>query len=251
MLFRSWNAVIYGSGSTTLSAGITSSATSIGVASTSSFPASGTIVIESEIITYSGTSGGNTFTGCTRGTTSSMATEHISGVTIREYSGKTSGSDAIGWGAAASVGVGTQLRLWSSDNYGQNLFLAPRQSSIYYWITPASTSTFNPAVTLKSLVTTTLAPSAPDLTAAQTAVPGVTFQVITSDVQRFVIALGATPFDDDTTSAFNPLLVRWSDQGNEYDWYPATTNQAGDYTLSGGSTIVAGRLARQIGRAHV
>ena len=240
-----WNAVIYGSGSTTLSAGITSSATSIGVASTSSFSASGTIVIESEIITYSGTSGGNTFTGCTRGTTSSMATEHISGVTVRQYSGKTSGSDAIGWGAAASVGVGTQLRLWSSDNYGQNLFLAPRQSSIYYWITPASTSTFNPAVTLKSLVTTTLAPSAPDLTAAQTAVPGVTFQVITSDVQRFVIALGATPFDDDTTSAFNPLLVRWSDQGNEYDWYPATTNQAGDYTLSGGSTIVAGRLARQ------
>ena len=125
------------------------------------------------------------------------------------------GGTNTGWGAASIVGVGTQLRLWSSDNYGQNLFLAPRQSSIYYWITPGSTSTFNPAVTLKSLVTTLLAPSAPNLTAAQTAVPGVTFQIITSDVQRFVIALGATPYDNDATSAFNPLLVRWSDQGNE------------------------------------
>ena len=76
-------------------------------------------------------------------------------------------------------------------------------------------------------------------------VPGVTYQIISSDVQRFVIALGATPYDNDATSAFNPLLVRWADQGNEYDWYPATTNQAGDYTLSGGSTIIAGKLARQ------
>ena len=161
------------------------------------------------------------------------------------WGGVVAGGTNTGWGAASVVGIGTQLRLWSSDNYGQNLLLAPRQSSIYYWVAPASTSTFNPAVTLKSLVTTTLAPSAPNLTAAQTAVPGVTYQIISSDVQRFVIALGATPYDNDATSAFNPLLVRWADQGNEYDWYPATTNQAGDYTLSGGSTIIAGKLARQ------
>jgi len=161
------------------------------------------------------------------------------------WGGVVAGGTNTGWGAASVVGVGQQLRLWTSDNYGQNLFLAPRKSSIYYWVTPSSTSTFNPAVTLKSLVTTVLAPSAPSLSAAQTAVPGVTYQVITSDVQRFVIALGATPFDNDATSAFNPMLVRWSDQGNEYDWYPATTNQAGDYTLSGGSQIITGKAARQ------
>lgn len=161
------------------------------------------------------------------------------------WSGVVAGGTNTNWGAASVVGIGQQLRLWSADNYGQNLFIAPRQSTIYYWITPGSTSTFNPAVTLKSLVTTLLAPSAPSLAAAQTAVPGVTFQIITSDAQRFVIALGATPFDSDATSAFNPMLVRWSDQGNEYDWYPATTNQAGDYTLSGGSTIITGRAARQ------
>jgi hypothetical protein len=161
------------------------------------------------------------------------------------WSGVVAGGTNTGWGAASTVGVGQQLRLWSADNYGQNLFIAPRQSTIYYWVTPGSTSTFNPAVTLKSLVTTLLAPSAPSLAAAQTAVPGVTFQIITSDVQRFVIALGATPYDNDATSAFNPLLVRWSDQGNEYDWYPSTSNQAGDYTLSGGSTIITGRAARQ------
>ena len=163
------------------------------------------------------------------------------------WGGVVAGGTNTGWGAASVVGIGTQLRLWSSDNYGQNLLLAPRQSSIYYWVAPASTSTFNPAVTLKSLAYSNWVSSygAPSAAAAQTAVPGVTYQIISSDVQRFVIALGATPYDNDATSAFNPLLVRWSDQGNEYDWYPATTNQAGDYTLSGGSTIIAGKLARQ------
>lgn len=234
-----WSGTTNSSVFNTLNGSIISTDTTITVVSTTGFTSpSGTIQIDAEVITYTGTTA-TTFTGCARGVNNTTATSHASGAAVSQ--GSTS------WGAASAVGIGSQLRLWSSDNYGQNLLLAPRQSSIYYWVAPASTSTFSPAVTLKSLaysnwVSTYGAPSA---AVAQTAVPGVTYQVISSDVQRFVIALGATPYNDDSASAFNPLLVRWSDQGNEYDWYPATTNQAGDYTLSGGSTIIAGRLARQ------
>jgi hypothetical protein len=36
------------------------------------------------------------------------------------------------WGSAASVGVGVQLRLWTIDNFGQDLVLAPRNGALYY-----------------------------------------------------------------------------------------------------------------------
>ena len=56
-------------------------------------------------------------------------------------------------------------------------------------------------------------------------VPVQTYQVITSAVQEFVIAFGSNPYLTTSTSSFNPLLVRWSDQANPYQWVPQTTNQ--------------------------
>ena len=38
-----------------------------------------------------------------------------------------------GWGDPAVVGIGQQLRLWSADNYGEDLILAPRGGAIFYW----------------------------------------------------------------------------------------------------------------------
>jgi hypothetical protein len=202
----------------------------------------GTIVIESEIITYTGITT-NTFTGCVRATDESMGTTHVAGVTVQQYSSETSGDSAYGWGDASATAnsIGTQLRLWSADTFGQDLVFAPRGGPIYYWA--VDTSAYPRAVTLKSIVVA--AGNAPDVTAAKEAVPAATLSLISSDVQRFVIAFGATPFDDDALSAFDPMLVRWSDQENEKEWYPSSLNQSGDYKLAGGSTIVAARTARQ------
>jgi hypothetical protein len=154
------------------------------------------------------------------------STTNSGGTVVVQY--KVAG-DTRGWGASASVGVGQQLRLWSADNFGQDLVLAPRGGAIYYWEAPASTSTFNPAVLLSSR-------------SGASNVPLITFGIITSDVQRFVIALGSNPYGGTT---FDPMIVRWSDQESATNWTPSTTNQAGEYRLSGGSTIVAGRTARQ------
>jgi hypothetical protein len=72
-------------GSTTLSAGINSAVTSIGVASTTTFKQGGGIFrIDSELISYTGVSGGNTFTGCTRGMYSTTAAAHLISATVTE-----------------------------------------------------------------------------------------------------------------------------------------------------------------------
>ena len=234
-----YNAVIFGTGSSTLSSTISAAATSISVASTASFSASGTIVIESEIITYTGLSGGITFTGCTRATDESMATIHVSGVTVQQYSSETSGTSAYAWGAASATAnsIGTQLRLWTADNFGQDLIFAPRGGAIYYWA--VDTSAYARAVTLTSLATTYNATNGPYT-------PTTTLAVIASDVQRFVIAFGSNPYvPGNSATTFDPMIVRWSDQEDAYTWVPAATNQSGEYKLAGGSTIVAARTAKQ------
>lgn len=78
------------------------------------------------------------------------------------------------------------------------------------------------------------------------AVPTTTLQIFTSSVQRISIALGANPYDPTNLSTtFDPLLVRWADQENIYDWVPSSLNQAGEQRLSHGSTIVTAFHSRQ------
>ena len=141
-----------------------------------------------------------------------------------------------GWGSAFSVGIGQQLRLWSNDNFGTDLVIAPRGGAIAYW--SDSTGAAVRAVPLQTLATTN--------GYAGAYVPIATNQVLTSPIQRFVIALGANSYIPGTpNSEFNPMLVRWSDQLNPFQWVPSTTNQSGEFPLSNGSTIVGGVSTRQ------
>jgi len=150
-----------------------------------------------------------------------------------------------GWGTAATVGIGQQLRLWTNDNYGQELFIAPRGGSIYYWIPagsvyPNSTSGgFGTRAQFLSVQSTAAGFDG-------TRVPTATFQVLASAIQRFIICMGANPYDPTTAATtFDPMLVRWSDQENPYEWVPAVTNQSGEFRLSNGSFIMGSRATRQ------
>ena len=71
----------YQHGLTNLSGTHTSSATTITVVSTTAFPSSGTIQIDSEEITYTGKTA-TTFTGCTRGANSTTASFHPDGAYV-------------------------------------------------------------------------------------------------------------------------------------------------------------------------
>jgi len=141
-----------------------------------------------------------------------------------------------GWGDAYSAGIGQQIRLWTNDNYGQDLVIAPRGGPIAYW--GANTGVGTRAVLLSTL--------ANNASYSGQFVPHTTNQVIASAIQRFVIAFGANPYDpNDANTTFNPMLVRWSDQENPYQWVPAVTNQSGEFPLANGSFIMCARATRQ------
>ena len=77
-------------------------------------------------------------------------------------------------------------------------------------------------------------------------VPNNTYQVATSSVGNFTIAFGSNPYNPvNFAEDFDPLLVRWSDADNPFEWVPATTNQSGENRLSFGSYIVAALDTRQ------
>jgi hypothetical protein len=77
-------------------------------------------------------------------------------------------------------------------------------------------------------------------------VPNQVNMIIDSPVNDFVLACGSTPYDPTSfTTTFDPLLVRWCDLANVYEWVPEVTNQSGEQKLSHGSFIVTAINARQ------
>lgn len=141
-----------------------------------------------------------------------------------------------GWGTAADVGIGQQLRVWSNDNYGQDLVIAPRGGSIYYWLD--STGVSARAHKLSDLSTL--------YGYEGQFVPNNTNLAVASAIQRFAIAVGANPYDPTNPATdFDPMLVRWSDQENPYDWVPTAQNQSGEFRLSNGSFTVTAKATRQ------
>ena len=66
--------------------------------------------------------------------------------------------------------------------------------------------------------------------------------LIISDASRFVIVFGTNDYG---SSAIDPMLIRWSDQENPYEWTPDATNQAGSIRLSHGSQIQTAIQTRQ------
>jgi hypothetical protein len=66
--------------------------------------------------------------------------------------------------------------------------------------------------------------------------------LLVSDASRFVIAFGCNDYG---ASTVDPMLIRWSDQENPYEWTPDATNQAGSIRLSHGSQIISAVQTRQ------
>ena len=143
------------------------------------------------------------------------------------WGGITTGFPSTGWGspAPAGVGLGTQLRLWSQSNYGQDLIFNPRGGALYYWAVNANPTIFDRGTLLSGGDT-----------------PTICNFVMVSDASRFVLGFGVNDYGSATQ---NPLLVRWSNQEDYTDWTPAVTNQAGSYQLSHGSAIITALQARQ------
>ena len=104
----------------------------------------------------------------------------------------------------------------------------------------------NAAGATVTVTTTQAAPVDVSFSFAGEHVPKKTLFVAISSSNAFTIAFGATPYNPyDFNSTFDPLLVRWSDQDNPYEWVPEITNQSGEQRLANGSTIVTSVNTRQ------
>jgi hypothetical protein len=161
------------------------------------------------------------------------------------WGGVNTGYSNTGWGisAPAGLGIGSQLRLWSQANYGQNLVFNPRGGPIYYWVVDTNPNVYNVGQVLSPTNTNTQNTVAYWRTDAGTAAcPTICNFVMVSDASRFVIAFGTDTLGNGVQ---NPMLISWSDQQNITTWYPAITNQAGSYTLSRGSQIISAVQTRQ------
>ena len=134
---------------------------------------------------------------------------------------------AGGFGSASSLDDTNQLRLYSQDNFGDDLIFCPRAGGTYYWDQSSGTSTR--AVAFSSLGSASNTPTK-------------CLQIMVSDIDRHIIAFGSNPIG---SSTLDPLLVRWSDQESAVDWTPTSTNSAGGVKISSGSEIVGALRTRQ------
>lgn len=136
-----------------------------------------------------------------------------------------------GFGSSTSLSFTNQLRLWSADNFGEDLILHPRGGGIFYW--DESGGTASRAVNITSLSGANLAPT-------------IGLQTIVSDTDRHVIVLGADPVSGGVrTGVIDPMFVAFSDQESIAEWQPKTDNTAGSIRLSSGSEIIGGIRSRQ------
>ena len=145
--------------------------------------------------------------------------------------GGTSGTtgNINGWGDSSNLTAsGQTLRIWSHDNFGQDLVINVRDGGLFYWS--------------KTDGVTTRAVSLSSLTGANK-VPTVAKQVLVSDRDRHVIAFGCDPETNQGTQ--DPLLIRFSDQENITEWQSLATNTAGDLRIGSGSKIITAIETRQ------
>ena len=206
-----WSGFKTGEFTSTLSSGINASVTSLTMASSTSFPSTGTVLVDSELITYTGNSGG-TLSGLTRGASGTTAAVHSSGATV------TDASNFFAWNAAASGDVVTAPGLWSLDNFGNKLVATINGGESFEWDS-------NP--TSANITRATIISGAPTASA---------FSLV-STPDRHLIFFG-TETTIGTKSTQDPMFIRFSSQEDINTYTPTATNTAGTQRLADGSKIV-------------
>jgi hypothetical protein len=134
------------------------------------------------------------------------------------------------WGSGITSTVTNELRVYTQDNFGEDLIFNVRDGNIYYWDVSAYALGTDRAVALSTLGTDATTPT-------------VAKQVLVSDRDRHVIAFGC---DSETNPGVqDPLLIRFSSQESLTTWTATVENTAGDLRVGVGSEIVCAVETRQ------
>ena len=183
----------------------------------------GLMLIEDELIQYTGKSSNTINAGVVRGARGTTAAAHADGVDVKEA------NDFVAWDgtAATSAEVGSNIRLWSQDNWGEDLIFNVYDGAPFYW--DKTLGLGNRASTFASQSGASEAPT-------------ITRRIMVSGADRHVVCFGCNAQGETEQDL---LMVRWSNQEDPFNWKPSVTNSAGFQRISSGSEIVAAQKTRQ------
>ena len=139
------------------------------------------------------------------------------------------GWGASTWGAStwntprSTTSVILDARLWSINNWGEDLIITQKDGKTYEWDTSAG-MTDNRATVIANAPTTS------------------TLSLISTET-RHVVCMG-TETAIANTATQDKMFIRWSDQENYNFWTPNVTNSAGSQRIAGGSEIRCARPAK-------
>mgnify|MGYP001482331345 FL=1 len=175
------------------------------------------ILIEEEILKVTNVSS-NDLT-VVRAQSGTSASAHAHGTIVRLSVGNDSSSDDFtGWGIAAESGTTREIRTWSHDNFGEDLFINPRDEAVYRWD--------------KTNGLTTRAVEISTISSAENA-PTVAKQIMVDE--NHLIAFGTNIYG---TSTQDPLLIRFSDDENQLLFTVRSGSAANFLTIGSGSEFI-------------
>ena len=208
--------VVNGAATTTLATALTNTTgTTVVLTSSAAFPATGTIQIGTEFITYTANNTGTgTLTGGARGANGSTAATHSAGAAV------TNVTNYNGWGQAASS---TQFTLnpglWVLDNYGTKLIALIYNNECFEWDASAPNAVANRATII-------------------TGAPTASRHVLVSTPDRHLVFFGTeTTIGDKTTQ--DDMFIRFSNQEDINTYTITAENSAGSQRLAAGSKIMS------------
>ena len=176
------------------------------------------LVDGAELMTVTATSDDNTLT-VTRGASGTIASAHANDTIVRLAVGNVSSDDDFtGWGIAAVTGTTREIRTWSHDNFGEDLFINPRDEAVYRWD--------------KTNGLTTRAVEISTISGAENA-PTVAKQIMVDE--NHLIAFGTNIYG---TTTQDPLLIRFSDDENQLLFTVRSGSAASFLTIGSGSEFI-------------
>jgi len=140
----------------------------------------------------------------------------------------------FGWGAGTwnagtwntprtTSQITLDARLWSINNWGEDLIITQKDGETYEWDTSGGMSGNRATVVANAPTNSTLS--------------------IVSTETRHVVCMG-TETTIGSTATQDKMFIRWSDQENYNQWTPNVTNSAGSQRIAGGSEIRCARPAK-------
>jgi hypothetical protein len=224
-----YGGTVAGASVTTINNGgpFNAAATSVILTDSATFPATGTLLIDSELMTYTtNTTASDTISGITRGQLGTADVTHTNGTTV------TDASNYTGWGTAVLASTTTlEPGLWSLDNYGDVLVATIANGKTFTW---------------DSSIAARLTTRASQTTAGfeTTNNPVASRSTLISPTTRHLIHFGTcTTLNDEDTQ--DDMFIRFSTIEGINEYEIKATNTAGSFRLQDGTKIIGAVNAKE------